>query len=58
VSEREAVEEWKPTCHLRWLVSPTPGERDELQQLWTKPSPYEGYDDEQEWRPIPREAAF
>ncbi len=25
---------FEPTMELRWMLSPTPGERPELQQLW------------------------
>lgn len=47
-------QEWSPTPRLRWLVSPTLGERDTLQQLWTKPSDYEGEQDDEEWREVER----
>jgi len=47
-------QDWTPTCRLRWLASPTPGEPDTLQQLWTKPNDWEGYPDQQQWRSIER----
>jgi hypothetical protein len=46
--------EFKPTCELRWRLSPTPGERPALQQLW-RASSSDGiltYTDEH-WRDVP-----
>ena len=46
--------EWRPTCYLRLAINPTPGVRDELQQLWTRPSQWDDAGPEEQWRPVPR----
>lgn len=37
MTEQEAeMDYWERTMQLRWLMSPTPGERPTLQQKWTR----------------------
>jgi len=54
MSEIIAEQRWQPTCHLRLAVNPTPGMRDELQQMWSRPCQYGGSEPEEQWRPVPR----
>lgn len=47
------MDEWNPTCELRWKLSPTPGVRPTLQQKWMRQH-IEGWrEPEEEWRDVP-----